>query len=93
VGQNVRPDFISGVLSEEELGNKLHVHIIDEGYAGRVYNLRSYDAISRDILQRWTFPFVPDSNLFPAKKPWGPPSFRLTKNFVYVYAPSRAEYL
>lgn len=61
--QNVQQDFISGVLSEEELGNKLYVHELQQGYACRVHNLRTYDAVSRAVLQRWTFPFVPDTNV------------------------------
>ena len=28
-----------------------------------MHNLRSYDAVSRDLLGRWGFPFVPDTNL------------------------------
>lgn len=61
--QNIQQDFISGVLSEEELGNKLYVHELQRGFACRVHNMRSYDAISRAVLQRWTFPFVLDTNL------------------------------
>ena len=61
--QNIQQDFISGVLSEEELGNKLYVHELQRGFASRVHNMRSYDAISRAVLQRWTFPFVLDTNL------------------------------
>lgn len=33
-------------------------------YAARVNSLRSYDAISRDIIARWVYPFCPDTNLF-----------------------------
>ena len=51
------------MLSEEELGNKLHVHALTQEYVARVNNPRAYDAISRDIMQRWCFPFVPDTNL------------------------------
>lgn len=64
--QNIRRDFVIGVLSEEELGNKLYVHEITKEYAARVHTLRSYDAISRDVLQRWTYPLVPDTNIFKA---------------------------
>ncbi len=43
---------VTGVLSEEELGSKLYVHETNKGeYAARVNNLRSYDAVSRDIMQ------------------------------------------
>ena len=61
--QSVQQDFISGVLSEEELGNKLYVHELQRGFACQVHNMRSYDAVSRAVLQRWTFPFVLDTNL------------------------------
>lgn len=49
--QNVRKDFVTGVLSEEELGQQLHVHELHREYAACVLNARSYDAISRDVLQ------------------------------------------
>jgi hypothetical protein len=45
-------------------------------YAARVHNLRSYDAVSRDLLARWAYPFVPDTNVFHKGGPWGPSSFR-----------------
>ena len=66
--QNIRRDFVSGVLSEEELGNKLFVHEVSKEYVARVHSLRSYDAVSRDILARWTYPLVPDTNLFGSLK-------------------------
>ncbi|EPE03383.1 eif4-gamma eif5 eif2-epsilon [Ophiostoma piceae UAMH 11346] len=34
-------------------------------YAARVTSLQMYDAISRDILGRWTYPLVPETNLVP----------------------------
>ncbi|MEW5304708.1 MAG: hypothetical protein WDW36_007300 [Sanguina aurantia] len=64
--QNVKRDFVTGVLSEEELGHKLYVHELGSEYAARIHNLRSYDAVSRDIMQRWVYPFVPDTNLLHA---------------------------
>ncbi|CAK0779954.1 hypothetical protein CVIRNUC_004898 [Coccomyxa viridis] len=63
--QNVQRDFVLGVLSEEELGQQIHIHELFREYATCVQSLRAYDAVSRDILQRWTFPFVPDTNLLP----------------------------
>lgn len=45
--QNVRREFVTGVLSEEELGNKIFVHHLRDGYATRVSNLRAYDAVRR----------------------------------------------
>jgi hypothetical protein len=35
------------------------------------------------VLQRWTFPFVPDTNLLPLDGAWGPSSFRLARSFIY----------
>lgn len=52
------------VLKDFELNGKLvHTEIVEEGYAARVTNLQMYDSLSRDILGRWTYPMVPDSNL------------------------------
>lgn len=39
---------------------KIYTHEIHSSYAARLDNFRSYDTISKDIIQRWTFPFVPD---------------------------------
>lgn len=64
--QHMRRDFITGVLSEEELGNKLYVYELEAEYAMRVHNFRTYDAVTRDVLLRWVHPLVPDSNLLPA---------------------------
>lgn len=64
--QHIQRDFIRGVLSEEELGNKLFVHELPSSEYGAVCaNLRAYAAISKDIMQRWMYPFCPDSNLLP----------------------------
>ncbi|KAK9794959.1 hypothetical protein WJX73_003563 [Symbiochloris irregularis] len=81
--QNIQRDFVSGVLSEEELGNKIYVHEAVHDYVVRVHNLRSYDAVSSDILQRWAFPFTPDTNLLPLHGPWGPSTFCYTRHNIY----------
>ncbi|KAG9237844.1 nucleotide-diphospho-sugar transferase [Amylocarpus encephaloides] len=60
-----RRHFLHGVLKDYELNGKtIHTEIIENRYAARASNLQSYDAVSKDVLERWTFPFVPDSNLF-----------------------------
>jgi len=59
-----RRQFLHGVLKDWELNGKtIHVEIVNEGYAARVHNLQSYDAISKDVLGGWTFPLVPETNL------------------------------
>lgn len=42
------------------MGYKIFTHEIHSSYAARIDNFRSYDTISKDIIQRWTYPFVPD---------------------------------
>ena len=49
--QNVEHDFVLGVLSEEELGQQIHIHELYREYAACVQTLRAFDAVSRDILQ------------------------------------------
>ena len=74
----------SGVLSEEELGNKLFVHEISNEYAAHIPNLRSFDAVSRDVLQRWAYPFVPDTNVLqPRTGHWGIPAYSYARGHVY----------
>lgn len=59
-----RKNFLHGVLKDFELNGKfIYTEILDGGYAARASNLQMYDAISKDIIGRWTFPLVPDSNL------------------------------
>ena len=68
--QHIRRDFIVGTLNERELGNTIYGYEISRyDYAARVHNLRSYDAVSRDILNRWTFPYVPDTRVVPVQDP------------------------
>mmetsp|Transcript_6093 Transcript_6093/g.22353 ORF Transcript_6093/g.22353 Transcript_6093/m.22353 type:complete len:781 (-) Transcript_6093:399-2741(-) len=62
--QHIRQDFVCGLLHDEIMGNKIYLHeLAANEYAARVHNLRSYDAVSRDIIQRWVYPLVPDANL------------------------------
>ncbi len=59
-----RRHFLHGVLKDYELNGKtIHTEIVEEYYAARVQNLQSYEAVSKDVLGRWTYPLVPDSNL------------------------------
>ncbi|MCJ1436459.1 hypothetical protein MMC27_005838 [Xylographa pallens] len=62
--QSVRKSFLFGVLKDYELNGKtIHTYIVREQYATRVRSLRAYDAVSKDIISRWTYPLCPDSNL------------------------------
>ncbi|KAL4068016.1 nucleotide-diphospho-sugar transferase [Scleroderma yunnanense] len=59
---DIRRDFVHGVLTSDLLMKNIHCYIANDGYAARVKDTKSYDAISKDILARWTFPLVPDDN-------------------------------
>lgn len=64
--QAPRKHFLFGVLKDYELNGKtLHTHIIKENYAARVHSLKAYDAVSKDVISRWTYPLCPDTNLLP----------------------------
>lgn len=59
-----RKNFLHGVLKDFELNGKfIYTEIVSSGYAARASNLQLYDSITRDVIARWTYPLVPDSNL------------------------------
>lgn len=54
--------FIRGIIVDEEItGNHIYTHFISDKYAARVSNLRTYDAVSKDVIHRWVYPLVPDN--------------------------------
>ncbi|KAI9193036.1 nucleotide-diphospho-sugar transferase [Polychytrium aggregatum] len=61
--QHIRKDFVRGILQSDILAKTIHCHIISQSYAARVKSTQMYEAISKDIMSRWTFPMVPDNNL------------------------------
>ncbi|XP_030466992.1 uncharacterized protein LOC115685973 isoform X1 [Syzygium oleosum] len=58
--QHLRRHFVKGLLVDDIMGYKIFTHEIHSSYAARVDNYRGYDTISKDIIQRWTYPLVPD---------------------------------
>ncbi|KAK6540284.1 hypothetical protein TWF694_009092 [Orbilia ellipsospora] len=61
--QHSRKDFLHGILMDELYGKTVYGHILKTGYAGRIQSLQTYSSICRDVTNRWTYPFCPDSNL------------------------------
>eukprot|EP01041_Mallomonas_annulata_P008628 gene8628-17798_t len=61
--QNIRRHFIRNEVVNWELGKHLYGYILQNEYAARVHDLRTYHFICRDIVSRWVFPLVPDSQL------------------------------
>ncbi|KAM1222960.1 hypothetical protein ACFX2J_010419 [Malus domestica] len=56
--------FVKGLLVDDIMGYKIFTHEIHSSYAARIDNFRSYDTVSKDIIQRWTYPLVPDVKFF-----------------------------
>lgn len=61
--QSIREDFVKGVLNQEEIyGNHIYTYTLINEYAGRVNSLRAYETVSKEIIRRWSYPIVPDTN-------------------------------
>ncbi|PAN08511.2 hypothetical protein PAHAL_1G441300 [Panicum hallii] len=58
--QHLRRHFVKGLLVDDIMGYKIYTHELRSGYAARIDNFRSYDTVSKDVIQRWTYPMVPD---------------------------------
>ncbi|KAI8825610.1 nucleotide-diphospho-sugar transferase [Fimicolochytrium jonesii] len=61
--QDLRADFLKGILESELLGKTVYCHLLDAEYATRVVTPRMYDAVSKDVLSRWVYPIVPENNM------------------------------
>lgn len=59
----LRSDFVKNILTSEILGKKIYAHIVTDAYAARVRSLQTYSAVTKDIVSRYSYPVVPDSNL------------------------------
>ncbi|CAK7208427.1 translation initiation factor eIF-2B epsilon subunit, GEF [Sporothrix curviconia] len=55
----------SSSFSSSSAASSSPANAVVGSYAARVNSLQMYDAVSRDILGRWTYPMVPDTNLLP----------------------------
>jgi len=75
--QDIRRDFIKGLMSSEILGYKISAHVIQGEYAARVKDLRTYNSVSKDIIHRWAYPTVPDANFL------GATSFVRSRQMIY----------
>lgn len=61
--QDIRKHFIQSEVVNWELGQHLFAYVIQSEYAARVHDPRTYDYVSRDIINRWVYPMVPDAHL------------------------------
>ncbi|KAF7724274.1 hypothetical protein EC973_001175 [Apophysomyces ossiformis] len=61
--QRLRRDFVHGILTSDILGKTIYTEVVSEPYIARVQNEQLYAAITRHVLNRWSFPVVPETNL------------------------------
>lgn len=61
--QEIRRDFIRNEVVNWELGMHIYGYMLQNEYAARVHDLRTYHTICRDIVTRWVYPLVPDAQL------------------------------
>lgn len=59
--QYLRKDFVKGTLSSDILKKSIYAYITDD-YAARVESWQTYEAVTQDIISRWSYPIVPDAN-------------------------------
>lgn len=60
-----RDDFVRGLLMNEEiLASSIYVHELEEQqYARKVTNWQTYQMVSKDIMNRWVYPLVPNNGI------------------------------
>lgn len=67
--QHIRRHFVHGILQDYELyGKTIHCHVAKDNYAARVRSLRTYDAVSKDIIQKWSKHINPENGVFSGQK-------------------------
>ena len=68
--EDVHRDYLAAEVVND-VGMTYYAHIVeknDGGYTARVRDLRTFQAVNKDVIRRWTYPLVPDSN-FPLVEP------------------------
>ena len=58
----IRKQFFGGILNSEIYNYRVYMDIIEQEYATRIVDWRTYHGICKDIIERWTFPLVLDNN-------------------------------
>lgn len=62
--QHLRSDFLKGVLLLDLLMKTIYCYVLEHEYAARVCNWQTYHAVLQDVVARWCYPVVPDSNMY-----------------------------
>eukprot|EP00939_MAST-03C_sp_MAST-3C-sp1_P004833 g4833.t1 len=74
--RDLHKDYLASEV-HNDVGNTYYAHVVESGYTARVRDLRTYYAVSKDVVRRWTYPLVPDSNFT------GRTSFRFYRGSIY----------
>jgi translation initiation factor eIF-2B subunit epsilon len=61
--QDLRKDFVRGILTSELAQNKFYCHVVENDYLCRVSSPYLYEKVSGDLVKRWAFPLVPECSL------------------------------
>ncbi|KAI8916264.1 nucleotide-diphospho-sugar transferase [Gorgonomyces haynaldii] len=59
--QDMRQDFLKGIIESELLTKTIYAHILTNGYASNCSSQYMYDIISKDVMNRWVYPLVPEN--------------------------------
>lgn len=60
---SIRSDFVRGILTSDILGKTIYTHILDNHYSARVESYQTYDAVSKDVISRYSYPVTPERNI------------------------------
>jgi translation initiation factor eIF-2B subunit epsilon len=77
--QDIRRDMIINEVTNYELGGHIYSWTIRGEYAARVHDPRTYHAVCEDIIRRWLFPIVPESNFSFSQRT----NYVQTKRYIY----------
>lgn len=60
--QHMRKDFVKGILTFDLLKRSIYCYISKHDYGARVSNYKSFKAITKDLIERFIYPVVPELN-------------------------------
>jgi translation initiation factor eIF-2B subunit epsilon len=81
--QDIRNDFIRNQAVNWEVGKHIFSYQLNNEYAARVLDPRTYHAICRDIVTRWVHPIVPDANIMQDYVTAGGGGYTHLRRYVY----------
>ncbi|GMM36969.1 translation initiation factor eIF2B catalytic subunit epsilon [Saccharomycopsis crataegensis] len=62
--QHMRKDFLKGILTFDLLKRSFYVYIAQQEYGARVSSYSTFKSITKDLIQRFIYPIVPELNFY-----------------------------